>query len=271
MCLWTTAVNQASCRCRGNVTLQNSSKMTWCLPSGIPRRAWDRKYKRYSGMFLLSLTPSAARGMNPSWGVLSSRWQRIKLVFSQQAKEGDTLDSVVPGEVTEVQLRAKCASNPAAGHWSRWSEPVRAMVPQSSGGERGEENICNPAAGQTWWFKRVGFVVQVIFHWCASPLTCSTSPACGTRPDTGQTMTSHFSTRRVRGTLFIASALPKWDNKSTNPLTFRWVTPSWSQNFCYSGFSQWGFELVRLGRVSDRGEPDRPLPLPGSRVCEIQG
>lgn len=104
--------------------------------------------------------------MNPSWGVLSSRWQRIKLVFSQQAKEGDTLDSVVPGEVTEVQLRAKCASNPAAGHWSRWSEPVRAMVPQSSGGERGEENICNPAAGHGALHRRDGLNVSgLLLRW----------------------------------------------------------------------------------------------------------
>ncbi|XP_056894969.1 thrombopoietin receptor isoform X2 [Takifugu flavidus] len=51
----------------------------------------------------------------------------------QEAKDGGILGSVVPGEVTEVQLRAKCASNPAAGPWSRWSKPVRAMVPQSSG------------------------------------------------------------------------------------------------------------------------------------------
>lgn len=46
---------------------------------------------------------------------------------------------MVPGEVTEVQLRAKYAPNPAAGHWSRWSEPVRAMVPQSSGAKNKQE------------------------------------------------------------------------------------------------------------------------------------
>nr|AAR25685.1 class I helical cytokine receptor number 22 [Tetraodon nigroviridis] len=54
--------------------------------------------------------------------------QKIK-----EAKQGDILDSLVPGEVTDVQVTAKCASNPAAGHWSRWSEPARAVVPQSSG------------------------------------------------------------------------------------------------------------------------------------------
>ncbi|XP_035504680.2 thrombopoietin receptor [Scophthalmus maximus] len=42
------------------------------------------------------------------------------------------LDSLVPGEETEVQVSVKCASSPSAGHWRSWSQPVRVMVPQSA-------------------------------------------------------------------------------------------------------------------------------------------
>lgn len=43
------------------------------------------------------------------------------------------LDSLVPGEETEVQLTVKCFSSPGLGHWSSWSHPGQAMVPQSAG------------------------------------------------------------------------------------------------------------------------------------------
>lgn len=65
-----------------------------------------------------------------------------------QAKQGDILDSLVPGEVTDVQVTAKCASNPAAGHWSRWSEPARAVVPQSSGMKKNHEDKGTSATQQ---------------------------------------------------------------------------------------------------------------------------
>lgn len=55
---------------------------------------------------------------------------------------------MVPGEVTDVQVTAKCASNPAAGHWSRWSEPVRAVVPQSSGMKKNREEKGTSVAQQ---------------------------------------------------------------------------------------------------------------------------
>ncbi|XP_035508878.1 thrombopoietin receptor [Morone saxatilis] len=42
------------------------------------------------------------------------------------------LDSLVPGEEVKIQLRVKRASNLGAGHWSSWSHPMRAMVPQSA-------------------------------------------------------------------------------------------------------------------------------------------
>ncbi|XP_028442445.1 LOW QUALITY PROTEIN: thrombopoietin receptor [Perca flavescens] len=50
----------------------------------------------------------------------------------KEAKESVILDSLVPGEEVEVKVTVKCALNPNAGHWSSWSHPVRAMVPQSA-------------------------------------------------------------------------------------------------------------------------------------------
>ncbi|XP_045905315.1 thrombopoietin receptor isoform X2 [Micropterus dolomieu] len=47
-----------------------------------------------------------------------------------EAKEGDVLVSLVPGEEVEVQVTVKCAPDTNAGHWSSWSHPVQAMVPQ---------------------------------------------------------------------------------------------------------------------------------------------
>lgn len=144
------------------------------------------------------------------WGILSGE-QTLTLVLFEQARQGDILDSVLPGEVTDVQVAAKCASNPAVGHWSRWSEPARAMVPQSSGMKKngeGKGNICNPAAHhgaqcRCDGFKPVCFVVQVRFHWRASHLTCTTSPARGTEPGTAQRMITRFSTSRAWGLWFI--------------------------------------------------------------------
>ncbi|XP_029355870.1 thrombopoietin receptor isoform X2 [Echeneis naucrates] len=43
-----------------------------------------------------------------------------------------TLDSLGPGKEVEVQVNIKCERSQNAGHWSSWSQPVRAMVPQSA-------------------------------------------------------------------------------------------------------------------------------------------
>ncbi|XP_068599559.1 thrombopoietin receptor [Brachionichthys hirsutus] len=47
-------------------------------------------------------------------------------------KQSVVLDSLVPGEEVQVQVAIKCALNSWAGHWSSWSHPVRAVVPQSA-------------------------------------------------------------------------------------------------------------------------------------------
>nr|XP_040039623.1 thrombopoietin receptor isoform X2 [Gasterosteus aculeatus aculeatus] len=51
---------------------------------------------------------------------------------SRETKDSTILDSLVPGEEVDVQVTIKCAYSPNAGHWSSWSHPVRAMVPQSA-------------------------------------------------------------------------------------------------------------------------------------------
>lgn len=49
--------------------------------------------------------------------------------------QGNIINSLVPGEVVEVQVSIKCdMGDPQSGHWSSWTQPVQGMVPQSSGG-----------------------------------------------------------------------------------------------------------------------------------------
>ncbi|XP_068563778.1 thrombopoietin receptor [Cebidichthys violaceus] len=50
----------------------------------------------------------------------------------KETKECSILDSLVPGEEVEVQVSVRCAYNPNTGHWSGWSQSVRAVVPQSA-------------------------------------------------------------------------------------------------------------------------------------------
>ncbi|XP_041790524.1 thrombopoietin receptor isoform X2 [Chelmon rostratus] len=49
---------------------------------------------------------------------------------TKEGKEGNILDSLVPGEEVEVQVTVKYAFNSDSGHWSSWSQPVRAVAPQ---------------------------------------------------------------------------------------------------------------------------------------------
>ncbi|KAM9796442.1 thrombopoietin receptor isoform X2 [Syngnathus typhle] len=54
--------------------------------------------------------------------------------LGQRTKEGldDSLMSLIPGEEVRVEIAVKCGNIQSAGHWSRWSEPVRDVVPQSA-------------------------------------------------------------------------------------------------------------------------------------------
>ncbi|XP_071371085.1 thrombopoietin receptor [Centroberyx affinis] len=49
-----------------------------------------------------------------------------------ERNEVHRLVSLVPGEVVQVQVRVKRSISENTGHWSHWSHPVRAMVPQSA-------------------------------------------------------------------------------------------------------------------------------------------
>ncbi|KAE8293928.1 Thrombopoietin receptor [Larimichthys crocea] len=51
---------------------------------------------------------------------------------TKEVLEVDKLDSLVPGEEVEVQINTKYPQSPNTGHWSSWSQPVRAIVPQSA-------------------------------------------------------------------------------------------------------------------------------------------
>ncbi|XP_074524854.1 thrombopoietin receptor [Halichoeres trimaculatus] len=51
----------------------------------------------------------------------------------EQGHKRTLLDQLVPGEEVQVQVRVKCAYDPDRGHWSGWSQPARAVVPQSAG------------------------------------------------------------------------------------------------------------------------------------------
>lgn len=54
---------------------------------------------------------------------------------TKEVKKGEILDSLVAGEEVEVQIAVKCVSDldqENKGHWSSWSQPVRAVVPQSA-------------------------------------------------------------------------------------------------------------------------------------------
>lgn len=66
-------------------------------------------------------------------------------VFLQGAEMwDDALLTLVPGEEVHVQVAVKCAHRDNAGHWSRWSESVRAAVPQSAG-------VCHSLCKVMFW------------------------------------------------------------------------------------------------------------------------
>lgn len=53
--------------------------------------------------------------------------------WQTKSSTSPVLDSLVSGEEIEVQVSVKTASNSQGGHWSSWSHPVRAVVPQTAG------------------------------------------------------------------------------------------------------------------------------------------
>lgn len=54
-------------------------------------------------------------------------------VWLWQVRVNFTLETLVPGEEVLVQIAAKCGLDENSGHWSSWSKPKRAVVPQGAG------------------------------------------------------------------------------------------------------------------------------------------
>uniref|UniRef100_A0A8C4HNY2 MPL proto-oncogene, thrombopoietin receptor n=1 Tax=Dicentrarchus labrax TaxID=13489 RepID=A0A8C4HNY2_DICLA len=94
-----------------NVSLHHNDQ------AGQLRVSWQLKIPQYWENYVSYRIRFSSKGLG----------EKIK-----EAKEGDILDSLVPGEEVEVQVSVKCGSNLNAAHWSSWSHPVRAMVPQSA-------------------------------------------------------------------------------------------------------------------------------------------
>ena len=75
-----------------------------------------------------------------NWYINSSKVMRIYIYFlcflQGDRDQLETLTSLVPGEVLQFQIRInviKYGLDETRGHWSHWSKPVAAMVPQSAG------------------------------------------------------------------------------------------------------------------------------------------
>ncbi|KAK2908141.1 thrombopoietin receptor isoform X2 [Channa argus] len=82
--------------------------------AGQLRVSWHRKGKTYCENIMHKIRYSS-----------KSLGQRTK-------EESHVLDSLKPGEEVEVQVTLKCAETSEKGHWSSWSQPVQALVPQSA-------------------------------------------------------------------------------------------------------------------------------------------
>ncbi|KAG7273574.1 hypothetical protein CRUP_019820, partial [Coryphaenoides rupestris] len=70
-------------------------------------------------------------------GQLQVTWHVDKAWESKGERQRvQTLTSLIPGEVLELQMRIhiiKYGLDETSGHWSHWSQPVATMVPQSAG------------------------------------------------------------------------------------------------------------------------------------------
>uniref|UniRef100_A0A3Q3K870 Fibronectin type-III domain-containing protein n=1 Tax=Monopterus albus TaxID=43700 RepID=A0A3Q3K870_MONAL len=77
--------------------------------------------------FLLDPPFNVSLYQNGQAGQLQVSWHTKLTTYS-------SLESLVPGEEVEVQVTVKCSSDSGTGHWSSWSQPVKAIVPQSAGG-----------------------------------------------------------------------------------------------------------------------------------------
>ncbi|XP_040896503.1 thrombopoietin receptor isoform X2 [Toxotes jaculatrix] len=82
--------------------------------------SWQKEYPKYCGDKFYRIRYSS-KG-------LGAKTDEAK----KDEQTRDLLDSLVPGEETEVQVTVRCAFAPSGGHWSSWSRSARAMVPQNA-------------------------------------------------------------------------------------------------------------------------------------------
>ncbi|XP_036969363.1 thrombopoietin receptor [Acanthopagrus latus] len=93
--------------------------------------------------FSVSLHQTGKAGqLKVSWKSNISKYDKDNVIYriryssktlgeTREAKEGEILDSLEPGEEVEVQVQVKSRFS-RTGLWSSWSHPVRAVVPQSA-------------------------------------------------------------------------------------------------------------------------------------------
>lgn len=127
----------------------------------------------------------------------------------------------MPGEEVEVQIAVKCALNENAGHWSSWSRPERAVVPQSAGElEQGFDHkgllscdlYCQQQQGRSDHFHSD---FQMIFHCCALHLICRGSSVSGMAADMAKRQHTKLPTRRISGeATSFGDVLSIFDNSS---------------------------------------------------------
>lgn len=100
-----------------------------------------------------------------------------------------------------VQVAVKLAFSSDTGHWSSWSQPVRASVPQSAGTnklrkglhvKRATDKELIPINEAKTLFML--FLFQKKYHFVA-PLTCKMLPVAGMELYTEQKTMTNFSTR----------------------------------------------------------------------------
>ncbi|KAF6733420.1 Thrombopoietin receptor [Oryzias melastigma] len=92
--------------------------------------------------FNLTLQPNGPGQLEVSW-LAKTKWKifdhmTYKIRYSTGTKKERTVEtdkqslelSLTQGEEVEVQVSVKCGFNKDAGHWSSWTQPVHATVPQ---------------------------------------------------------------------------------------------------------------------------------------------
>lgn len=127
-------------------------------------------------------------------------------VWSRQVKANFTLQALAPGEEVEVQIAVKCALNANAGHWSSWSRPERAVVPQSAGelhrgGGQGCLWSCDTYCQQQKQDRpdHPCSASQVMFHCCAWHPICRGWSVSGTPADMVQRRRTRLPTPWTSG------------------------------------------------------------------------